>query len=75
MKTRRRERGPSPTLEESLLVYSPFWGVRQIVGEPGSGDFSYGTPTWDGEKVSYLVTSTLVPLSLESAILLSGGRS
>lgn len=63
------------SVDEEFLVYSPYYGVLQLVGLPSDDDCMWGTAVWDGEKVSWLVTDTLVPLSVESAILLSSRHS
>ncbi|MDP3766573.1 MAG: hypothetical protein Q8S13_01030 [Dehalococcoidia bacterium] len=66
---------PSPTTpdEHLLLAYSPFRGVMQLVGEPGV-DGAWATLCWDGTEVVRVETLTIVPLSVESAFLLSAGR-
>lgn len=52
-----------------LFVQSPWYGLLEIVGEPGV-DMFWGTACWNGKQVLVYVTSTLQPLTREAAAML-----
>jgi hypothetical protein len=57
--------------DETFLVYSPFHGIRQLVGLPAEDNIPHSIAVWDGYEITYLPTHTLMPLSFDSAVLLS----
>lgn len=56
--------------EAKLFVESPWYGVLEIVDEPGAHPYFWGTSCWNGKETSTYVTSTLQPLTPEAALML-----
>lgn len=53
----------------AIFVRSPWYGVLEIVGEPGAACW-WGTECWNGESCGFYVTETLRPLSPAAATML-----
>ena len=54
----------------ALFVESPWYGVLEICGVPGT-EYIWGVECWDGDHIAGYVTETLRPLTPAAARMLN----